>query len=226
MADVKDAEAEGEGEIHPSKRQRVAERVPKHVPPEFEPENHDFDVNEFLRSNPNPVVASVFADSEMLRRAAVRCGYPVMESRLLYLGDNVHDQSVRERTVATVQRIQLLLVLAFPSRVWSPIVNYATSPRVRERIEKERAAELTILGWVVSLCEVQEKAGNMFLVENPVGATSWNLPSIQRLRNAPFVLEDILHLCMFGVKDPRSRRPLKRPVRYLTNSRANMFTDR
>ena len=26
------------------------------------------------------------------------------------------------------------------------------------------------------------------------------------------------HLCMFGVKDPRSRKALKRPVRYLTNS--------
>ena len=52
-------------------------------------------------------------------------------------------------------------------------------------------------------------------VENPVGATSWNQPSIQRLRNASFVLEDISHLCMFGVKDPRSRRP----VRYLSNSR-------
>ena len=58
-----------------------------------------------------------------------------------------------------------------------------------------------------------------FLVENPVGATSWNQPSIQGLRNGPFVFEDISHLCMFGVKDPRSRRALKRPVRYLTNSR-------
>ena len=161
-----------------------------------------------------------FGDSEILRRAAVRRGYPVMKSRFLNFGDDVHDQSVRERILATVQRIQpRLLVLAFPSRVWSPILNYATSPRVRERIDGERAAELTILDWVVSLCEVQETAGNIFLVENPVGATSWNQPSIQRLRNAPFVFEDISHLCMFGVKDPRSRRALKRPVRYLTNSR-------
>ena len=60
VAEVMDAEAEREGEIHPSKRQRVAERVPIHVPPEVEPENHDFDVNELLRSSPNPVVASVF----------------------------------------------------------------------------------------------------------------------------------------------------------------------
>ena len=150
-----DDEAEGEGEIHPSKRQRVAKRVPIHVPPDVEPENHDFDVNEFLRSSPNPVVASVFGDSQIFRRAAVRRGYPVMKSRFLNFGDDVHDQSVRERILATVQRIQpRLLGLAFPSRVWSPILNYATSPRVRKRIDRGGAAELTILDWLVSLCEV------------------------------------------------------------------------
>ena len=47
VAEVMDAEAEEEDEIHPSKRQRVAERVPFYVPPEVEPENHVFDVNEF-----------------------------------------------------------------------------------------------------------------------------------------------------------------------------------
>ena len=59
VAEVMDAEAEGEGEIHPSKRQRVADRVPMHVPLEVEPENHDIDVNEFHGSSTNPVVVSV-----------------------------------------------------------------------------------------------------------------------------------------------------------------------
>ena len=69
-----------------------------------------------------------------------------------------------------------------------------------------------------SLCGVQETARNMFLVEHLVVATSWNQPSIQRLWKAPFVFEDSSHLCILGVKDPRSRRALKRPVRYLTNT--------
>ena len=79
VAEVMDAEAEGEEEIHPSKRQRVAERVLLHVPSEVEPQRRDFNVNEFLRSSPNPVVASVFGDYEIIRRAAVRRGYPVMK---------------------------------------------------------------------------------------------------------------------------------------------------
>ena len=168
----------------------MAERFPFHVPPESEPENHDFDVNEFLQSSPNPVVASVFGDSEILQKAAVRRRYPVMKSQFLNFGDDVHDQSVRERNLATFERIQpRLLVLAVPSRVWSPTLNYATSPGARERIDRERAAELTILDWVFSLCEVQGTAGNMFLVENPVGATIWNQESIEGLQNLVMLLE-------------------------------------
>ena len=99
VAEVMDAEAEREDEMHPSKRPRVVERVLIHVPPMVEPKNRD------------------------LRR-----GYPVMKSRFLNFGDDVHDQWVRVRITATVQKIQpRLLILVFPSRVWSPILNYATS---------------------------------------------------------------------------------------------------
>ena len=118
-----------------------------------------------------------------------------MRSCFLNFGDDIHDQSVRERITEAIQRIPpRLLILAFPSREWSSILNYATSHRERERIDGERAAESAILEWVVSLCEMQEATGNMFLVENPVGATSWNHSSTKRLRSAPFVFEGISHL--------------------------------
>ena len=131
-----------------------------------------------------------------------------MKSWFLNFGDDKHDRSVRERITATDQSIPpRLLVWAFPSRVRSPMLNCATSPRVRERIERERAAELAIVDWVVSLCEIQETVGDMFLVENPVGATSWNQPSIQRLRNAPFEFEEGSHSYTFGVVDEESKSP-------------------
>ena len=90
---------------------------------------------------------------------------------------------------------------------------------MRERIDRERAAEQAILDWVVTLCELQETAKNLFLVENLVSATSWNQPLMRRLRSAPLVLVNISHLWMFGVEDQRRRRSLKRFVRYMTNSR-------
>ena len=118
---------EGEDENHPSKRPRVAERIPIHVLSEVAPQNRDFDVDEFLRSRPNPVVASLLEDSEIIRRAAVRRGYPVMKSQFLKFDDDIHDQSVRERRTDTIQRIpSRLWTLAFPSRVLSPILNSAS----------------------------------------------------------------------------------------------------
>ena len=42
VAEVMDAEVEGEDEIHPSKRPRVAERVATHDPSEVEPQNRRF----------------------------------------------------------------------------------------------------------------------------------------------------------------------------------------
>ena len=127
VAEFMDAKAEGEDEIHISKRPRVAERVPLHVPSEVEPQNRDFNVTEFLRSSRSLVVASRFGDSDTIR-SAVRRGYPVMQSRFLNFGDD--DQSVREQITATVQRIPpRLLILAFPSRVWLPILNLSWSGR-------------------------------------------------------------------------------------------------
>ena len=81
------AEVEGEDEMHPSKRPRVGEQVPIHVPSKVEPQNRDFNLNEFLRPSPNPVVASVFGDSQIIQRAAVRRGYSVMKSRFLNFGE-------------------------------------------------------------------------------------------------------------------------------------------
>ena len=67
-----------------------------------------------------------------------------MRSQFLNFGDDIHDQLVRERITSAIQRIpSRLLILAFPSRVWSPILNYAASfrERERERIDRERATE-------------------------------------------------------------------------------------
>ena len=67
-----------------------------------------------------------FGDSEIIRVAAVRRGYLLVKSPFLNFGDDVHDvhdQSVRKRIAAMVQRISpRLLILALPSRVWSPML--------------------------------------------------------------------------------------------------------
>ena len=67
-------------------------------------QNRDFDVNGFLRSSPNPVVASTFGDAEIIQRAPLRRENFVMKSWFLNLGDDVYDQAIRERITVIVHR--------------------------------------------------------------------------------------------------------------------------
>ena len=123
--------------------------------------------------------------------------------------DVIGDCEIIQRAAVRREHSTKTFGSCFPSRVWSAILNHGTSLRVRERIDRERATESAILEWVVSLCEIQEATGNMFFVESPVGASSWNQSSVKRLRNAPFSFEGISHWCTFGVKG--SQEPKNSP---------------
>ena len=145
------------------------------------PEDHEWR-NESLCTSPPEVEPQNLA----FQRAAVRRGYPVMMSRFFNIGDDIHDQLVRERITSEIHRIPPRnLILAFPSRVWSPNLNYATSLRVRERIDRERATESAILEWVVSLCEIQEPPGNICYSWKILWAPRAGIePQSKRLQNA------------------------------------------
>ena len=92
--------------------------------------------------------------------------------------------------------------------------------RIEERIERERATELAILDWVVPCAKSRRQLGTCFSRKILRLPRVWNQPSIQRVRNARLSRSKMFHTCAcLGVKDPRSRRALKRAVRYLTNSR-------
>ena len=125
-----DAKVEGEDEVHPSKKATSSGTSP-HTRSRHR--ISDFDVIEFLRSSPNPVVAF----SEVIRRAAVRRGYPVMRSRFLNFGDDIHDQSVRDRITDAIQRVPpRLLILAFPC----PVCPFSIMPPL---LDRERESGLT-----------------------------------------------------------------------------------
>ena len=143
----------------------------------------------------------------------------MIRSRFLNFGDDIRGQSITERITDATQRIpHRLLILAFPSRVWSPNLNYATSLRVRERIDRERATELAILEWWCPCAKFRKQLETCFSWKilwapraetNPQSKDSGALPS--RLKEFHFYVRS-------GSKDPRSRRALKKLVRYLTNS--------
>ena len=134
----------------------------------------NFDVIDKFRSSSHPVVATVLARRDDLKRAAARRGYATMRSRFLNFGHEGHVPEVCDRSKVQLQRLQpRLLILIFPSRVWSQVQNFMSSLRSRERLNTSLAHELVALDFVVELCEMPETYGNLFFGENSVSAPSW-----------------------------------------------------
>ena len=74
-----------------------------------------------------------------------------------------------------------------------------------------------LLGFAMQVCEMQHKAGRIFVFEQPVGATSWKEVVTQKIEKLPGVFTFNLDQCMFGLKDPLSQVPYKKRTRLMTN---------
>ena len=87
-----------------------------------------------------------------------------------------------------------------------------------ERYEKEKQH----LEFATKLYEQQAEAGRQFVHEQPSGATSWSVPTIQKLQNKEGVYTTITDQCMFGKTTTGGRAgpaaAARKRVRIITNS--------
>ena len=68
----------------------------------------------------------------------------------------------------------------------------------------------------IEFCRAQQKAGRLFLIEQPAYASSWKLPSLDGLRNEHFTHEGFLHMCQYGltaIDDCGREGPVLKPTR-------------
>lgn len=69
----------------------------------------------------------------------------------------------------------------------------------------------------MQLCQYQIGQGNVFLFEQPIGASSWEEPDVKAVMNHPEVFAVILDQCMFNLKDPESGSLYKKRTRIMNN---------
>ena len=93
-----------------------------------------------------------------------------------------------------------------------PTLNNVISHRVRERINREREAELIILDW----CSARVNSRRPLDQRVPRVGISHPFGNSEVLL---FVFEDTSHLCMFGSKIREAEEASRDPVRYLNSSR-------
>lgn len=89
------------------------------------------------------------------------------------------------------------------------------NPTAQELIDKVRAA-MEHLRFALEICEVQAKAGRLFLFEHPVQARSWRLGLVKRLFKYKKVCTVDFDFCQLGMQS--EGHPVKKRTRIMTNS--------
>ena len=114
------------------------------------------------------------------------------------------------------------MALALSCRLWTQIQNLMQRPAYKAKLAKEREEEQVILEFVEEMCDLQHRLGGIYLIENPAGAASWRQRPLERLLRRSHTRQATSHLCMFGVKNPTTKEPLKKTVRFVSNSQELM----
>ena len=72
----------------------------------------------------------------------------------------------------------------------------------------------------IELYTIQLEAGRLLLHEHPQSASSWNVPEVVKLSEAPGVVKVVGHMCQYGMKsqDEQGVGLVKKPTAFMTNS--------
>ena len=147
---------------------------------------------------PNPFVTEVYTDVEPIAVAARKIGLEAGKSLTLGSGWDFTLPRHREAAKELIRRTKpYALVLAFPCGAWSILQGLNPVPDLLERREKA----IVLVEFAIDLALMQLRAHRHFLMENPLTSAAWKLPCMVRFMELPKVLEVVVDMCAFGLRD-------------------------
>ena len=111
-----------------------------------------------------------------------------------------------------------VLTVSPPCTLFSILQNLSGGVKDPEALKKA----IAMIDFAVELCEIQNKAGRLYVFEHPASATSWRLESLKRLAATPGTHEVNFDMCQFGMMQEDALGPghIKKNTRLYTNSSA------
>ena len=81
------------------------------------------------------------------------------------------------------------------------------------------AEAISFVDFSMELAEIQRKSGRSFVFEHPWQATSWELPSVNKMRSREDVGEVLFDMCRFGMtaKYEFGEAPVRKTTRVISN---------
>ena len=167
-----------------------------------------------------PDVLEIFAGSAEVSLQFARRGWNTLEPCDLIYGSDLRDPEERQRIKGIVQEQRpRLVIVAFPCRFWTRLTatNFRTT-QAKRRLQRLRQQEQPFLDFCEEVFQEQWKRGDDALGENPLGSDAFKTASLQRILNHPEVYTCEGHGCRYGLKHPKTGRPIKKPTRWFSTS--------
>ena len=112
---------------------------------------------------------------------------------------DLRNEKVQAKAMMMIKRDRPdLIICSPPCTMFSQLQTLSGDPQVRDP-EGYRDA-VTLMDFAVKVCLEQLRGGRHFVLEHPLGATSWKLESLVKLRNRVGVLQACGHMSGFGME--------------------------
>ena len=145
----------------------------------------------------NPLVSEIYTNTQRVMKEASRRGHAVGTAMSLETGWNFLKEEDRKRAFQKVKEEKpYFLVLAFPCRPWSPLMNLNPALDLPQR----RAEGLELIRFALDLAKLQASAGRHYLLENPLTSAAWKLEEVQKFLEEMDCYVADFHQCRFGLK--------------------------
>ena len=129
-------------------------------------------------------------------------------------GWDANDFSDRAAIWAWMEQNVIEVLIASPPCTMFSVLMASNRPRMCPVEYRRRAAEaLGFWRFALDLCRLQQSRGRGFIIEHPVGATSWGDSYLQHLPLAQFSVFD---QCRYGLRAPNGQ-PMQKATRLFSN---------
>ena len=147
-------------------------------------------------------------------------GWNTMEPIDQIYGTDLSVEENRDKVKSWIRKYRpRLVIISYPCKVWSPIMNLAyNTPQARRRLHARRLRERPFLEFCEDVFSLQLELGGDALGENPLRSASFDEPAIKRILTHPGVYSSVGHGCRYGIVHPISKKPLNKPTVWFSTS--------
>ena len=184
------------------------------------PHSEDLDVH--------VIVAEVYSPPrmcEMVEKLGMKCGFSLDLTTKDENGQawDFSQQHFRAKALKLLDEEKpMLLVVCPPCTMSSTMQNVNIVKMDAADVKMRTEAAVSHFAFALLLCIRQSQAGRKFVIEHPVGASSWALRLTNLLAQCPGTRNVNLDFCMLGMKssDDQGEAPAKNRTKVMTNSDA------